>query len=102
MAKRDRVQEVAETVERLAQAVELELETRRELSSRVDRLERALEGFSRMGEKVGALATALDRNARLAEEARDRMVNHQTRVLDELRGAGLRPPPVRHLEEKES
>lgn len=72
------------------------------LADAAERQAEGLEGFDRLGRKVGALASALDRNMDEAREARARLVADQAARLKEFQalaplaaeGAGaLEPPP---------
>jgi len=94
MAKADKIDKLAEVVAGVLEIVMEERQNRQQVDARLERMERAVEGFSRMGDKVGALASALDRNAKMAEEARNRLLAHQAKVSEDMRAAGLRPRPV--------
>lgn len=65
----------------------------RRLAAAEERQAKGMEGFARIGDKVGALASAMDRNMAAMAEARRRLVATQEQRLQEVRdaAAGLVP-----------
>lgn len=89
MATRDRIAEVNETVGKLAEVVgklaESSLAADQRMDKRLEALERALAGQTRIGNKLGALASAMERNLEEVGKTREAMVARANAVAAEVR-----------------
>ncbi|KPJ83948.1 MAG: hypothetical protein AMS19_02585 [Gemmatimonas sp. SG8_23] len=89
MAERDRVLEVAEAVGSLADTVgkiaEMSAKREAEFDDRLKAIERALDGQVRIGNKLGALASAMEKNLEVVNDARARMNERAEQMRAELR-----------------
>lgn len=80
MSDEDRIDKMAEVVDRLAAAIE-----KRDggLEKRLEALERVLDGQARIGNKLGALASVMERNIETVEWTRRAMLERANRVAEE-------------------
>lgn len=94
MPEKDRLDQLTEVVAGLVEATKAQQEN---LDRRIDALERGLRGLSDLGGKVGALASAMDRNIAAGEKHREAFLEHQRLMREAIQAeaSALRPstPP---------
>lgn len=78
------VSDVGRSVEHLRQVAEIQ---QGRLDATEERHAAGLEGIGKLGKKVGALATAMDRSLKHVNESRDRLTQHQERINAEYQAA---------------
>jgi hypothetical protein len=89
MPQKDRLESLIEQVEKLAGAVmtltEHQAAQDQRLAEGLEVMAKGLEGIGKLGSKVGALASAMDRNMEQATAAREAFVRKQNQVAEQVR-----------------
>lgn len=89
MPEKDRLQTLIEQVEKLAGAVvtltEHQVGQDQRLGDALEAMAKGLEGIGKLGSKVGALASAMDRNMEQASAAREAFVKRQEQMSEQVR-----------------